>query len=64
MVAVLALYFASHYILVVRGHGIKFEREFNNLKKSRKMLLVTSCAVIMLVAIVFSLRMRDLYQHI
>lgn len=64
MVAVLALYYANHYILVIRGHGVRFEREFNNLKKSKKILLVTTCAVIMLAAIVFSLHMRDVYQHI
>ena len=52
-IASVALFFANDYVLVARGHGIKYEREFNNLKKFRKVLLVASCVVIMLAVIAF-----------
>jgi hypothetical protein len=48
-----ALYFANYYVLVARGHGIKFEREFPHLEKSRKNLLLVSCAVLLLATVAF-----------
>ena len=51
--AFLVLCAANHYVLVVCRHGIVFEREFTNLKKSRRILLVAACAAITLVAIAF-----------
>ena len=63
MASVLALYYSNYYVLVSCDHGIKFEREFTHLKKSRKVLLVTSCAVLLLVTIAFSLYARSAYQH-
>jgi hypothetical protein len=59
----LAFYLANYYILVTRGHGIKFEREFTHLKKSRKILLVTSCAVLLLATIAFSICSIPAYQR-
>ena len=53
IVAFFALCFANRYPLVGRGHGITFEREFTNFTKSRKVLLLASCVVIMLTAIAF-----------
>lgn len=53
LISGLALYYPNYRILVIRGHGIKFEREFNNLKKSRRILLVVSCAVLLLATIAF-----------
>ena len=50
-IASLVLYFVNYYILVTRSHGIKFEGEFNNLKKSRKAILLVSCVVMILAAI-------------
>ncbi|MCX6894466.1 MAG: hypothetical protein NTZ16_02965 [Verrucomicrobia bacterium] len=52
-IAFLALCFVNHYILISRGHGITFEREFANLKKSKKVFLLASCLVMMLAAIAF-----------
>ncbi len=37
------------------GHGIAFEREFDKLGKSRRILLMVSCAVLLLATIVFSI---------
>jgi hypothetical protein len=50
----LALYLPNYYILVTRGHGIKFERAFTELNKSRKVNLLVSCAVLLLTTVVFS----------
>lgn len=50
-VAAVALYFANYYVLVVRGYGIKFEHEFNDLSKSRKIFLLVSCVLMFLTAI-------------
>ena len=52
-IACVALYFANYYVLVTRGHGITFEREFSHLKKSRKRLLLASCSGLLLITIVF-----------
>jgi hypothetical protein len=54
LAAVLALYYVNYYVLITRGHGIKFEREFTHLKQSRKVLLLASCGVLLLAAIAFS----------
>jgi hypothetical protein len=36
-------FLANYYILVVRSHGIRFEKDFNNLKKSKQTFLQVSC---------------------
>jgi hypothetical protein len=62
LAAVLALYYMNYYVLVTRGHGIKFEREFTQLKKSRKVLLVVSCAILLLATTVFTYYSVSAYQ--
>jgi hypothetical protein len=57
-----ALYFANYRVLVTRGYGIKFEREFIHLKKSRKVLLLSSCVVLLLATIAFFIYSRLAYQ--
>jgi hypothetical protein len=49
-----ALYYVNYRVLVTRGHGIKFEREFGNLGKSRRILLLATCAVLLLAIISFA----------
>jgi uncharacterized membrane protein YqhA len=67
VLAFLALGFLNLYALFFCGftfsHGIKFEREFDNLKKSRKILLVTSCVVLLLATIVFSIYSISAHRH-
>jgi hypothetical protein len=53
--AFLVLCAANYYPLVVRGHGITFEREFSNLQKSTKIRLLASCVGVILIAIAFFL---------
>lgn len=53
IIVFLALCAANHYPLVARGHGTAFEREFASLQKSRKILLLVFCAIIIGVAIAF-----------
>jgi hypothetical protein len=54
-IAVFALYFWNYYILVTRGHGIRFEREFDNLKKSKRTFLRVSCYLMEFATAVFFL---------
>jgi hypothetical protein len=63
LASVLALYYANYYLLVSRGYGIKFEREFTHLKKSRKVHLVVSCVVVVLATIVFTDYSRSACQR-
>jgi hypothetical protein len=62
-IACLALYLINYYVLVIRGHGIEFEREFSNLEKSRKNLLLVSCAVLLLATIAFMAFSVSAYHH-
>jgi hypothetical protein len=62
IVFALALYYANYYVLVTRSYGIKFEREFNNLKKSRKILLVASSVGLMVAVIAFSLHAASAHR--
>jgi len=59
----IALSLVNYHILITRGHGIKFEREFNNLEKSRRILLVMSCCGLMLATIAFFICSRLAYQR-
>ena|SRR5579859_3112793 len=58
-----ALFLINEYILFLRGHGTKFEREFDSLSKSRKSLLVTSCVVMLVVIVAFSFGSMIAYRH-
>jgi hypothetical protein len=63
----LVLAYLNLYVLIVCGftfsHGLPFEHEFNNLKKSRKIALVTSCVVLLLDTIVFSIYSISAHRH-
>jgi len=52
-IGALALFFANHFLLVARGCGITYEREFRNLDKSRKAVLFLGCTVMLLIAVGF-----------
>jgi hypothetical protein len=58
-----SLYLPNYYILVTLGHGIKFEREFNSLKKNRKMLLVVSFVLLLLATMAFCIYSDSAYRH-
>lgn len=62
-IAVFILFLINEYILYIRKHGIKFEREFNSLKKSRKNRLVAGYAVVTVAAIVFLICSAIAYRH-
>ncbi len=51
------------YVLFTLRYGIKFESEFDNLKKSRKILLKVSCAALLLTTILFSIYTTKAYHH-
>ncbi|HEV2434594.1 MAG TPA: hypothetical protein VG077_01215 [Verrucomicrobiae bacterium] len=54
-IAFVALCATNHYLLVIRGYGIRFEQEFTRFKKTKKYLLVTSCIAIIVAVITFSI---------
>jgi len=56
-----ALFFANYFTLVHRGHGIRYEREFSGFKTSKKMLLLLSWAVMLLIVIGFCVYSRSVY---
>jgi hypothetical protein len=62
-VITLALYLPNYYVLVTRGYGTAFDREFTNFKKSKKTILVASCVGIMLASIVFCGYSDSAYRH-
>jgi hypothetical protein len=62
-IAILLLYFANYYPLIIRGYGIKFEREFNELEKARRTLLVISFGAFVLGSITLTIFSNSAYQH-
>ena len=62
-IALFALFFVNQYVLFISGRGIKFEREFDNLKKSRRILLTVSCIFMLLATIVFSIWTTIAHRH-
>ena len=58
-----AVFLVNYYVLVGCSHGIRFEREFTHLKNTRKVLLVTSCALLLLATIVFSFYSDSAYRR-
>jgi energy-coupling factor transporter transmembrane protein EcfT len=48
-----AIVFVNGYFLFFRGNGIKFNQEFDGLEKSRRVVLVVSCALLVMAAIAF-----------
>ena len=51
--AIIVLFSINVSFIYTFRYGINFEREFDKLEKSRKILLKTSCAVILLATIAF-----------
>jgi TctA family transporter len=47
------LYAVNLYLLVLRGHGIKFQKEFSHFRTSKKVLLTVASLVTILAAIAY-----------
>jgi H+/Cl- antiporter ClcA len=62
-IAFFILFFVNMYFLWLRGYGVKFADKFDGLKKSRRILLVTSCAVILVATIIFLIYSAIAYRH-
>jgi hypothetical protein len=62
-IASFAIFCVNYYVLVIRGHGIKFEREFNHLKKSKQTFLQISCVATQLTSVALFLYSANVYQH-
>jgi hypothetical protein len=66
-IAYLTLFLPNYYVLAIRGHGIKFERKFTHLTKSRKVILATSFAALLMATVaffVYSVTVYHQYFHI
>lgn len=63
ILAFLILCAVNHFLLVVRGHGIKYEREFSHVTKNRKIFLVVSCVILMLASVVFFVISANAHRH-
>ena len=62
-IATFVVFAINYYILVIRGHGIRFEREFDNLKKSKQKKLRASCWVMEIASAVFVFYSIYAYRH-
>jgi hypothetical protein len=62
-IAAFVIYCVNYYVLVIRGHGIRFEREFNNLQKSKRTFLQVSYLVINLISVAVFIYSISAYQH-
>jgi len=61
--AFVALFFANMYFLMLRGFAVRFARDFDKLEKSRRIRLVVSCAVVVVVSVGFSIYSTITYRH-
>lgn len=55
IIAFIALFFVNQYFLTMRRLGIKFEREFDKLDKTKRITLVVSCVVVTVAATVLAI---------
>jgi hypothetical protein len=62
-IASFIIYLVNYYTLVIRGHGIKFEREFIHLKKSKQTFLRISCWIMEISTVVFTIFSIRAYWH-
>ncbi len=58
-----ALYFVNYRVLAVRGHGVNFVHKFDNMKKTRRILLISGFCALALFTIVFFVCTRLAYQN-
>jgi len=62
-VGAMAFYCINYYVLVILGHGVKFEREFDNIKKSKRTFLQISCVALQLFSTAFFCYSAYFYQR-
>jgi hypothetical protein len=60
---ILSFYLTNYYVLVIRSYGIKFERVFTHLQKSRKVLLIVTSLVLLLAIIAFCIYSDFVYRR-
>ena len=58
-----AIYCANYYVLIVRGHGVRFKHDFKSLERSRKVILVVGFAVLLLATIAFCIYSDSAYRR-
>ena len=66
-IALFPIYFINHYVLIVRGHGMAFERKFNDFAKNRRValrLIASGLFVITYAALFFTIAVYQQTFHI
>ena len=59
----IAVLLANYYVFVGQSHGVTFEREFTHFKRKKQIFLMSCCAVLFLITIVFSFYSASAYRH-
>ena len=62
--SVVAIYYVNFYILVTSGYGTRFEREFDNIEKRKKKLLLISGILLVVATMVFVSWVRSVHQRL
>ncbi|HSY10385.1 MAG TPA: hypothetical protein VK840_05665 [Candidatus Dormibacteraeota bacterium] len=57
------IFLVNYYILAIRGLGVGFEKDFNNLKKSKQTFLQVSCCVMQIISVIFFIFSGYAYRH-
>ena len=63
IVAWFGCYFINMHILYVRGHGVRFEREFDKMERSARNLLIWRFIVSVLIVITLSVLLFIAHNH-
>jgi hypothetical protein len=66
VIALFGLYLINMHILYVRGHGVRFEREFDKMDRPAKNLLIWRFIVCVIAVITFSILLfiaHDRFVH-
>ncbi len=59
-----AIFVLNFYFLVFCRYGVKFEREFDHFKRSKKIQLVMASVTVMLAAIAFFIYAANIHRNI
>ena len=57
------LFCTNYYVLVIRRYGVKYVQQYSNLNKYRKVILLGSWAILLLVILVFSIYTVSVYRR-
>jgi hypothetical protein len=62
--SIFAWLLANYYILVSRGYGVRFEKDFDNLKKSTQTFLQVICCLVQVASVALFIFSGLAYRHV